>query len=368
MSMEISEKDKQVLYIVAAVAILAAAFFFGFRNFNKQTTAYKSQTKSYNEQYAELIELQKNREDYINMTEKYRADRAEILKNYEEGYNQENIIKTVSDMETNADLWIDEMEFDEEEVIYSFSSEPGLAGVKNTTTVAFEGGYDEFKKLTSQILATNSKTSIEEINVKYKEDIELLKGEIEFNHFSLASDKEDFGEPNVNISLPVGVNNIFDSEAVVSNTQTSAASGNYILSDYDICTVISPDDATLDAVIVGTTNDSKAKDSISTDANDSVELTITVAGTAGKYTVAYKLGDKTYPAKNYEKGVAFEPGKTLDLLVMSSARNGKNDKVAVKANIINSSDMQLNVLVSGDDATSPRFQVVSRTGEIKIYR
>jgi Tfp pilus assembly protein PilO len=368
MSSGISEKDKKILYFVAAVAILAAAYFFGFRNFNDQTSDYKAKTKEYNDEYSELIELQKNRNEYINMTEKYKTDRAAILADYEEGFNQENLIKTLSDIETNSELWIKSMDNSEPVVVYEFTSEADLKGVENATEIEFEGDYNQFKKLLSEILAINSKTVIDTVDVKYKEDLQLIQGSIELKHYSLASDAEDFGEPEVSISLPTGVSNVFDSDAVVSNTQTSAASGSYILSDYDICTVINADDATLDAVIVGTTNDSKAKDSLSTDKNETAELTITVDGTAGKYTVSYKLGDDTYPAKNYEKGVSFEPGSTLDLLVVSSVRSSNNDKVGVKATLVNNSDMQLNVLVSGDDTSSPRFQVVSRTGDIKIYR
>lgn len=366
MSMEISEKDKQLLYIVAAVLILAAAFFFGFKNFTDQKDQYKEQTKTYNDEYTQLIELQKNRTEYQNLTEQYKIDRVAILEEFEDGYNQENIIKTISDIETQDSIWIKEMSFDESAVVYEFTSEKGLLGVENVMDMKFEGGYEEFKLLLKSLLDINSKTMIDKVKVKYKEDTQTLEGEISLKHYSVGTLLSE--GPAVKIDLSTGVSNIFDSNVVTSNTQTSANAGSYILSDYDICTIISPDDATIDSVIVGTTNDAKAKDSLSSDKNETVELTITVDGKEGKYTVSYKLGDETYPAKKYEKGVSFEPGDTLDLLILSSARNGDKDKVAVKANLINNSDMKLNVLVSGDDASSPRFTAVTREGDITIYR
>lgn len=366
MSMEISEKDKQLLYVVAALLILVAAFFFGFRNFSDKKDDYKEKTKEYNEQYSELIELQKNRNEYQNLTEQYKVDREAILAQYEDGYNQANLIKTVSDIEKQDSIWINEMSFTEPAVVYTFASEANLSGIENAVDIAFEGGYEEFKLLLASILDINSKTVISEMKVKYKEDTQTLEGEIALKHYSVAAPLST--GPNPTVDLPVGVSNIFDSNMVTSNTQTSANVGSYILSDYDICTIISPDDATIDSVIVGTTNDAKAKDSLSYDKNETVELTITVDGKDGKYTVSYKLGDKTYPAKNYEKGVSIKPGDTLDLLVLSSARNSDKDKVAVKANLINKSDMKLNVLVSGDDASSPRFTAVTREGDITIYR
>ena len=58
----------------------------------------------------------------------------------------------------------------------------------------------------------------------------------------------------------------------------------------------------------------------------------------------------------------------MDLLVVNSVRNGKNDKVSVNATLINNSDMKVGVLVTGDDTTSPRFNAVNREGDITIYR
>lgn len=366
MSMEISEKDKNIIYFAAIIIILLAAFIFGFKNFSDQKEAYKQQTKEYNQQYSELIELQKNRTEYQNLTEQYKVDREAILADYEDGFNQENFIKTISDIETEDSIWIDQMEFNDSTIVYTFTSEENLSGVENVVKLAFEGGYEEFKLLVASILDINSKTAISQLRVKYKEDTQTLEGEMELKHYSVAGPLSSGPIPK--IDLPVGVTNIFDSNVVTSNTQTNANAGSYILSDYDICAVISPDDATIDSVIVGTTNDAKAKDSLSYDKNDTVELTITVDGKDGKYTVSYKLGQETYPAKNYEKGVSFKPGETLDLLILSSARNSDKDKVAVKANLINKSDMKLNVLVSGDDASSPRFTAVTREGDITIYR
>lgn len=367
MSMEISERDKQLIYIVAALAIVAAAFFFGYKNFSDREEEYKSQTQQYNDEYAALIEHQKNREEYKRKSTENENMCEAILAQYEDGYNQENIIKTLSDIEQKDGVWMNKITFAEPEVAYTFTTIEGATGLCNTTNIDFEATYDSFKAFLDSLLNINSKTVINSLNVKYDEATQICKGTVSINHYSIASSLLSTG-PTVNIDLPTGVNNIFDSASVVSNTHTQAANGSYILTDYDACIIISPDKSTLDGVIVGTTNDSAAKDSLSTDENKTTDLTIIFNGSDGKYTISYVLGDKQYPAKNFDKGVSFEPGKTLDLLVVSSQRDNDKDKVAVNATIINNTDMELNVLVSGDDSSSPRFSAVKREGKITIYR
>lgn len=366
MSLEMSDRDKTLIYAIVICAILGAAYYFGFRNFSAQKDTYKAQAASYNEEYNTLIDLKRNEKQYKEDTEKIEADRSAELLAFEDGYNQENFIKTMSDIETASDVWVSSMKFDPQEMLYQFTSEEGLYGYGNTTTVSFQGEYTNFKTFLASVLNINSKTTINTLSAKYDATVGIVGCDLKVTHYSIGG--PDSTGPDVNIDMPTGVSDIFDSDMVVSTTQSEASNAEYILTDYDLCVVISPDDATFDSVIVGTTNDDSAKDSLSSDANEAVELTITVDGSDGKYTVSYKLGDDTYPAKNYEEGVSFKPGDTLDLLVASSVRQDRNDKVAVKANLINNSDMKLNVLVSGDDPSSPRFSAVTREGDIMIYR
>lgn len=366
MSMEISDRDKTLLYIIASIMILAAAYFFGYKNFMDKRDDYKAQAQSAHEEYLTLIELQKNRKMYVEMTEKLTAAREQILTEYENGYSQSKMLKELIDIEKSTAIWMKENTFNLPETVYTFQSESGLLGIKNSTTVVYEGSYAEWKLMLASMLNINSKTKIDSVSVKYDEVNQLCEGEINISHFSVANAETQ--EPTVDYNIPAGISNIFDSAAVTSNNQTQAVNANYILTDYDVCILINPDKSTFDSVIVGTTNDSSAKDTVTSDENGSIDVTITVDGKDGDYTLSYKVGDKTYPAKNYDKGVNFKPGDTLDLLVESSIRDGNDDKVAVKANLINNSDMKLNVLVHGDDTVFPRFSAATREGDITIYR
>lgn len=366
MSMEISDKDKNLLYGLIAILIIAGAFFFGLKNFNNQKDIYVEKMKSYNEEYDSLIVLQKDRPKYIEDTQKYRDDAALVVASFTNGYTQENLIKTIADIENNIDVYVSEINFIDPEVVYEFRSIPNAIGIKSSIGIEFQGDYEPFKAFLSEILAIDSKVSINTLSAQWEDKAQFIGAAITIDHFAVeADDREPF---KTKIDMPVGLGNIFQSNSIASAVDTSYSAGSYILSDYDISVLLSQPEADIDSVIVGTTSDSKAKDSISSDKNETQELLITVDGSDGKYTVSYKLGDETYPSKNYEKGADFEPGDTLDILVMSSVRSDNKDKVSIKASIENNSDMPLQLLVSGDDNDSPRFSVANRTGNVTIYR
>ncbi len=366
MSMEISDRDKGLLYFIAALAILFAAYFFGYKNFNDKKDALKAEIASINDEYNRLIEHQKNRQDYIDKTKKYIEDEEKILTEYTNTYSQEALIKLISDLEKDANVYVKDVSFAEQQIVYTFTYRPELTGIQSDMNISFEGDYAEFKKFLEEILAIDSKTVIRQMSANWSTTDEFVDATLSISHFAIDDTTKEPDE--VKIDVPTGLGNIFKSNSVANTNNTNAENGSYILSDYDISVVISQADADMDAVIVGTTNDAKAKDSLANDANETQNLTITVDGSDGKYKVSYKLGDDTYPTKKYDEGVSFKPGDTLDILVLSSARADKKDKVSVKAEIINNSDMPLNILVSGDDTSSPRFSVTKKTGDITIFR
>lgn len=366
MSMEISDRDKTLLYLVAAIVILFAAYFFGFRNFNDKKDGFKAETVSINDEYNRLIEYQKKRQEYVDMTKKYKEDEELVLAEYSNTYTQESLIKLITDMEKNDNVFVKDIAFVEPQNVYTFTYRPELTGMKSDMNISFEGKYEEFKKFVNDVLAIDSKTIISQMSVSWNATDEFVDASLAISYFAVNDINKE--QEQTKIDIPIGLGNIFKSNSVANTSVTSVQNANYILSDYDISVVISQADADMDAVIVGTTNDSKAKDSLANDTNGTQDLTITVDGSEGKYTVSYKLGKDTYPAKKYEEGVNFKPGDTLDILVLSSARTGNDDKVSVRAEIVNNTDMPLNILVSGDDTSSPRFSVTKKVGDITIFR
>ena len=66
--------------------------------------------------------------------------------------------------------------------------------------------------------------------------------------------------------------------------------------------------------------------------------------------------------------MAFEPGNTLDMLIMSSPRIDSSDTGNINLSVTNDTDMPLNIKICNDDTKSSRVKITNRTGDITIYQ
>ena len=58
----------------------------------------------------------------------------------------------------------------------------------------------------------------------------------------------------------------------------------------------------------------------------------------------------------------------MKLLLQSSARKDGDDKVGIRVTINNTTKLPVYVKVTGDDATSARVEIASKTGSVKVYK
>ena len=162
--------------------------------------------------------------------------------------------------------------------------------------------------------------------------------------------------------------NIFDSSTFKPGNEDIEDTGLHILTDYDYFISLDAFNAAADSVVIGPKGDRTGVQSISVNSSKVEELTITFdKNSDGNYVVSYSVGGVAYPAVNYAEGVEFIPGSRLSLLVMSSERNPIGEDVnGVKATIINTTDMELEIKIV-DDKDNPRFSISDKVGKIKIY-
>ncbi|MCR5216509.1 MAG: hypothetical protein K6C69_06190 [Lachnospiraceae bacterium] len=370
MNKETSSRDIKLLGFVLAIVIAAGAYFFGTKPLNEETNAIKAETQQIKARIDELAVFRPKREAYETDTQNYITERENIIHQYQEGkggFSQADTIETFVDLEEKNEIFITSVEYANVDNSYEFLSMPGFRGLTADIQLEFEGEYDNTKVFLNDILTNVSDpTAIESLEMEYSLDTGVITSTLGLKYFALQSATAP--NPAEPIEMECGVENIFSSEGGVASPKTMAENFQYIRSDYDLCAVVSPNGADLDAIIMGTSNNSKAKDSISVDENGETELTVTFMGKEGKYTVNYQLGDEKYPTKNFDKGATIKVGDTLDFLIQSTERSDKKDKVALTVNFVNETDMELNVLIADDDENSPRVSVGDRKGEVKIYR
>lgn len=364
MNINMSEKDKKLLYAIVSLLIVAAAWWFGYKPLSAKAAEYEAKYEQLHTRYLDLSEKMKNKSNYIADTEENLETYDEIIATFDSVYTQEYILQYLMKLEDDTEAWMSRITVNNPELKYTFSTDATVEGWGTPITLGLECEYLELKKVIDFINSTSSKCKINTLT--FAADAEgILTGNIEMTKYAITSPFRE--TPSIKIDWPTGTDNIFSSSvfSATSSDGSTTAKGDAIATDYDMFITLNPTIADMDAIVIGLKDNEKSN--LSADVNKAETASITISGSNGKYTVAYKLGNTTYPAKNYDVGVNFNPGSSLDLLVMSSARTGDNDKTTLNVSIVNDTDMTLNIKVLDDDTSSPRFNIKSRSGKINVY-
>ena len=212
-----------------------------------------------------------------------------------------------------------------------------------------------------------SKNSIESISMSYNVEDGLVTGTASIATYAIVGSERKHVSPT--FSLPVGTDNIFNS-SVFDSTRIDVAdnNGDYILSNYDYYILLNSANSDVDSVIMGKKNDMTRESVLTANSNGQLDVSVRFSGTAGAYKVQYKIGEKTYPLTNYDAGTSFEPGNTLDMLIMSSPRIDSQDTGSINLSVTNDTDMPLNIKVCNDDTKSSRVKIANRTGNVTIFQ
>lgn len=361
MNMNMSEKDKQTLVYVVAALVVFAAWFLGFRNFNAKAQEYRAKTAQLETRYNELLEKQKNRQKYLADTAVYNDFAAKALSIYADGHSLENTIKYIYEMEDLTEIFIPNFSIADGQVVYSFA-DGTKQGVKIPITFSYESTYDTTKDVIDYINNFDTKCCIDNMTISYDTENDEATGSVTMNLFAVITPESV--EPEVDIDMPIGNENIFIPTTAFYST-TIAETGDYIVDDHDVIIQFAQPQADIASLSVGVKgSDDKP---VTSKKNEAVPVEIVFSGTEGDYTVAYKVGTTSYPAKNYADGVKLEnAGDTLDVYVLSVKAADAKDKVKADVTVINDTDKVINFKVT-DDEDAKRFNIVTKTGRVKIF-
>ena len=377
----ISDRDKKLLILLVAVLILAGAYWFGYRNLMGMTEKYQQEATILKVKKKDLTEKNNKKDQYIADTMTYKNTYSSVFSCYSNGTSQDATLQFLSQIETITGSWIKSTNFTQEAVIYPFgkisSSNPQLSGgsvyttdmkgVKSTVTLGYEATYAQWKTLITYINTYYNKNTIDSISMTYNNATGVVSGTMALSIYAITGSQRAFTHPAITVST--GTDNIFASDTfAASSSKKDADYGAYIYGDYDYYMMLNAATSDLDACIIGNRNDTTKGSVLSSNSATKENVTIKFTGSSGNYKVQYMIGKTTYPATNYDAGTAFEPGSTLDFLIMSSARVSSTDTSGVDMTIVNESDKTLNIKVSNDDTTNPRLNVVTKTGDITIYQ
>ncbi len=257
--MNFSKRDRNILLVVAGVLALLAVYFFIFLNLQEKTEALKQENQILNDVIVKLKDLDKNREQYLADTEKFKEENQEIKDEFPADMKEEDDILYINGLEGSLGEYYASALGMPSAVAYeaaypipdTINVDEMLAGnVTNTATdaqaaeteaadgadaattdgavlsdasaytdvklyylpisTAFDVNYVSFKQLITAMAGDVDKKSIEEVSVTYNEETGLLSGTMTSNFYYMQGTDKVYETPDIN-GVSVGTSNPFRS-------------------------------------------------------------------------------------------------------------------------------------------------------------
>lgn len=405
--MKLKDSEKALLLGLIGIALAVFSFFYIAKPNYEKVQTIKSENEQLKMRLAELNQKQANREQYIADTEMYNQKYDEMLARFPADMNQEITIMFLQGIKDSNDFDISTLALGQKEQFYTLGlngSDAGLedgtaaGGTTETTTteaatteagtlaegsvaseenlncyravfpISYTGSYESLKNVLNYIAAYSDRMTINTLDISYDSEEDEYAGNLNLYCYSV----EGAERPERSIDLEnvkIGVDNIFDSDSVGTSSGESSSLNKYnendgaaIVNNYDFYALLNPATSDVSAKVVGQNGTGKEASVIS-NSDDSVStLSFEFYEKDGKNYCKYTLDNST----SYEAEVT--SAEDVKILLQSSARKNDDDKVGIRVTVNNTTSLPVYVKVSDEDSVSPRVNIASTSGSVKVYK
>lgn len=408
--MTLKSSDKALLLGLLGIAIAVLAIIYVAKPNIDTMNSVKLENEQLQARLNELNQKQANRDKYLADTEKYQGKFDDVLNAFPTDLNQEISIMFVKGITTDNDFTVSSLGLGEKEQFYTLGMNGGDAALADGTAapadtteaatteatteaaatdltegtptdssayecyratfpITYTGSYKSLKDVVSYVDNYSDRMTINSVDIAYDADADEYSGNMTMMCYSIES--ADRPERQIELNdVETGVSNIFqggsgsgssdsDSEKLNKYDENDGAA---ISSNYDFYAMLNPSTSDVSAKVVGQNGTGKEASVISNSDNTVSTLSFDFYEKDGKNYCKYTLDNST----SYEAEVT--SAEDIKLLLQSSARKDDNDKVGIRVTINNTTKLPVYVKVTGDDATSARVEIASKTGSVKVYK
>ena len=362
-----SKSNIKILLVLATIVVLGATYMYVFKPNMDDKKSIEREVETLEKKYADLKAQDAHRDEYIAETEENKALFNEIVDYFPATLDQEisvMFIKGVEKDKGNLQFDVNSVGLGKPNLFYTLSGSADEESAANyecysaKLPIVYEGSYEGLKDFIDYIMNYKYRMNISSFSISYNSNDDVYSGSIELNAYCVSG--EDRVADTVSVNVDNGVYNPFlggADAASVSSSSHDSDDGASISTDHDILIALNnANNDSTDGIILS----AGGSDTYVTSSDNSVvDVTITVAEEDGKNKVTYAIGDSSYSMELADD--------ELTIYVESNDRVDANDTNGVKVKVENSTDVPVYVKVSGDDTTSPRFEIGSKTGVVKVY-
>lgn len=409
--MQLKDSEKSMILILIGAAVLVLSFMYIVKPNYEEIQSLKAESQQLQARLTDLQQKQARRDEYLAGIDEYTNAFEEVLAEFPADLNQEITIMFLQGIKNDNKFKIDALTLGEPEQFYTLGLGGGDATLSTGTDasadtateasteaasteaasqdgtleegeigpdpnaytcyradfpIQYNGSYESLKNVIDYIDGYNCRMTINSIDIAYDADENLYTGNLDLKCYSIESAERPERSLELN-DIETGVDNIFTSGGTGSSSQSSSLKkydendGAAIENNYDFYAMLNPSTSDVSAKVVGQNGTGKEASVISNSDNTVSTLTYDFYEVDGKNYCKYTLDN----SKSYEAEIT--SAEDIKLLFQSSARKDGDDKVGIRVTIRNTTSLPVYVKVSGEDAASPRVDIVSKSGSVKVY-
>lgn len=292
----------------------------------------------------------------VNKAESSLQDIVDEYNNYFKDEKNDEVIEpqegeNLENQEANIEV-VDEANTEDKTVAYTDATTEQIV-----VNLNFTGTYENLKKFLDIVDSQEKKLVITNITLSQAND-QNVSGSLSMEFYGIPKlNDEDSSYFDWTLDNPSGKDSLFSTGGVSNTTIESATSQK---NEYDFIMLAKSVNSDLPTVMLGTANDTSNLSYIYADNKgiEDVELTLTKVG--NEYYYKYKTSVGSYPANYNLTGEVFIPVKDEIIFeIVSQSRVDDNDVAGVNLKVINNTDKNVNIVVSGEDSARPRVTIES---------
>ncbi len=356
-----SQSNIRIILIILAALVLGGVYLYVYKPNMDDKNSLDSEISTLQAKYDDLKAKEVHRDEYIALTKEYNEKFDDAIAIFPATLDQEisvMFMKGVEKDQGNLKFDINSVGLGKEELFYSLGS--GGASADGTASgaydcykaafpISYNGSYEGIKDFVDYIMAYKYRMNITSASIAYDASADVYSGVINLNAYCVTGG--DRQADTVTTDVQNGVSNIFLGGSGAATPSSSGAS-TVSASSNDVKITLNNANGDSNAGVVISAGGSN----ITYSDNDVATVDVKIEGN----TATISLGSDEITVDIADGASSF------GIYVNSSARVDSDDTNGVKLNVSNSSDVAVDIKVDGDDSSSPRFTVGSKSGTVRV--
>lgn len=201
MKLNISNRDKKLLLILAGVLAIVASFFLIFSPAREHNDVLKTENAQLQARVDELVKLEADKGTYQAEIEKMGKEIKDLTTEFPSDTKEEDAVFFAHNMEQNVagDMTISAVTMGNAEAVVSASDNSGSEYTLNLTRngYVYNANYEALKNFIKTINSQKDKITINSMDASYNGESGLLSGTFETNFFTMSGTERMYEVPNL---------------------------------------------------------------------------------------------------------------------------------------------------------------------------